>query len=202
MAIFAHINQNVIYKIDDKQEDEKAEYDIEINRLNGPHFSVTLNGVSGDTLGLTNNGSFYVELFNLIEPGDLYDKDSNLFTINNDKFKDERKINSYFEYQQYLNELKAVENGLSCEDGINSQLFYYKGENGEVFITEPNLYLLPKAGTYEYQVNIINDGDNEYHNFDMTDALLDKATISANNTLSICGYSLKEVISPNDIEEI
>lgn len=202
MANYAHINKEVVYAIDNKPQDEKAELDVEITRLNGPYFTVQLSGISGDTLGLSNNGSYYVELFDLIEPGDTYDETNNRFIVNNDKFDGERKIDSYFELKQYKNELNAVNSGLTCTDGYNQLPFYYKSESGTTIIDVPTLYNLSKQGNYEYVVTIYNDGNNNYHNFDMTDALLDKATNSANNTLSICGYTLKEILSPEDIEEL
>lgn len=201
MANYAHIYKEVVYAIDDKPQDEKAELDVEITKLNGPYFTVQLNGASGETSGLSNGGQYYVELFNLIKPGDTYDKTQNRFIVNNDKFDGERKIDSYFELKQYKNELNAVNSRLTCEDGYNQLPFYYKGKSGVTYIDTPTTYNLAKQGSYTYLVEIFNDGDNGYHDFDMTDALLDKATSSANNTLSICGYSLKKILSSEDIEE-
>lgn len=202
MENYAHINNGVVYAIDDKPQDEKAELDVKITRLNGPYFTVQLTGVSGDTLGVSNNGNYYVELFDLIEPGDTYDKESNRFIVNNDKFDGDRKIQSYFELKQYKNELNAVNSGLTCTEGYDQLPFYYKDESGVTYVDTSSIYNLARQGHYEYIVTIVNDGNNDYHDFDMTDALLDKATNSANNVLSICGHSLKKVLSPEDIEQI
>lgn len=208
MAKYAHVHKGIVYLINGVQKDNKATDDILLSDDNIPYLRITLT--KSDDNNINNAGNFIVRLDDLIEVGDEYSEGK--FKINNDKFTEEsgRKIDSYFEYQQYLNEEKAIEEinkgseGWTCENAKSKFPFWFWGESGEVELdvikTE---YVLPNSpGKYNYSVEIINDTTEEYHDFDTDDALLESATSSANNILKNCNYKLTKILSKTDISEL
>ena len=209
MSNWAHIHKGVVYLINGTQKDSKATDDVEITLDNCPHLSIALSNVENQDDN--NNGRLYIiSLDNLIEVGDEYIDGK--FIINNDKFpsSDNRNINSYFEYQQYINEINAATNiknsvdDWSCENAKEKLEFYYQGKTGTVYLNNNNLskYGLINPGTYKYEVKIVNDTTEDYHEFDLTDALLELATNEADVVLNKCGYRLTNILSKSDISDL
>jgi len=206
---YAHVHKGIVYLINGVQKDNKATDDILLSEDNYPYLRITLSKIGNPDI--QNSGLFHVSLLNLIEVGDEY-RDGK-FIINNDKFTEEsgKKIDSYFEYQQYLNEQKAIEEinkgteGWTCENAINHFDFWFRGKSGVVTLSSNmEQYQIPgnNMGEYNYTVEIINDTTEEYHNFNTIDALLETASNAANAVLSKCGYQLTNILDEENLSDL
>ena len=200
---YAHVMGDVVYSIDDKPFDHKADKDIEITIENCPYIDVSMTSDSGNN---SQQYSFKYYFLDEIEPGDKYTDGK--FTINNTSYDDGLKIDSYFEYKQYKNAKKIAEElnagTLTCETKYNNTKFYFLSQSGKytVAVGETNTYHVFNAGEFNYEVTIKNDTTDEFQEINLDLALGEIATTKVNEYLSICKKELKKTITSEDIKDI